>query len=313
MIRLAFVVLLLLGSSFLSSPARAQDASARREAAELANRGYDKFTRGDYDEAIALFEQAEKLSHSPVILSFIAQSHEKLGRLIEAEQDYARVVNEKLDEDAPEDFVKAQRQARRQVPILERRIPRLVMRISGVPADQVEVTLDGEPLDPSQLDTPLRVNPGARRVVLRVEGQEPIERTIRATERQLTDVDLLLATKVVERRVPTYVELEPTWVPPTIAYAVGLSGLTLGITAGALYIARADALRDRCPNRRCAPELEGEKDAIDSIGIASAVGLSIGVAGAAVGTVLLLVGDGDDGAEVEVGAGLGSVSVTGRF
>lgn len=305
---------MLLGIVVVSSPTRAQDESARAEAAELANRGYAKFTRGDYDEAIALFEQAEKLSHSPVILSFIAQSHEKLGRLIEAQRQYARVVNEKLDEDAPEDFVKAQRQARRQVPILERRIPRVVMRISGVPQQQVTVTLDGELLDASELGKALRVNPGARRVVLEVLGQEPIERTIRATERQLTDVDLLLATRVVERDVPTYVEPEPRWVPPVVAFSIGLSGLTLGVTAGALYLARSESLRERCPDRRCAPELEGEKNAIDSIGVVSAVGLSIGAVGAAVGTVMVLVDDGDEGeGGVEVAAGLGSIVVTGRF
>lgn len=304
---------MLVGIVVVSSPTRAQDESARREAAELANRGYEKFTRGDYDEAIALFEQAEKLSHSPVILSFIAQSHEKLGRLIEAQQEYARVVNETLEEDAPEDFIKAQRQARRQVPILERRIPRLVMRISGVPPEQVRVTLDGEVLAAGELGKVLRVNPGSRRVVLEVVGQEPIERTIRATERQLTDVDLLLATRVVEQAIPAYVEPAPTWVPPAIAYGVGLAGLTLGITAGALYLARSDALRDRCPNDRCAPELQGEKNAIDSIGIASAVGLSIGAVGAAVGTVLVLVDYGDDDGSVEVEAGPGSIAVTGRF
>ena len=107
---------------------------------------------------------------------------------------------------------------------------------------------------------------------------------------------------------------EPRWVPPVVAFSIGLSGLTLGVTAGALYLARSESLRERCPDRRCAPELEGEKNAIDSIGVVSAVGLSIGAVGAAVGTVMVLVDDGDEGeGGVEVAAGLGSIVVTGRF
>jgi len=313
-IRFALAAALFLSLALVAPTVRAQHEFAQREAAELANRGYEKFKRGDYDEAIALFEQAETLSHSPVILSFVAQSYEKLGRLIQAQRQYARVANEALDDDAPEDFVKAQRQARRLVPILERRIPRIVLRISGVPLERVEVILDGRALSSGLLGKPLRVNPGARRLVLKVAGEEPVERTITATERQLTDVELLLADRVVEKMVPTPVQAEPSWVPPVIAYGAGLAGLTLGITAGVLYLDRSAALHDRCPDDRCAPELSGEKDAIDAIGVVSLVGFGVGLAGAAVGTVLVVM-DRDDatGPEAQLVLRPGHLSLEGRF
>lgn len=321
--RFALVATLAASLALISATGQAQDESARREARDLANRGYEKFKRGEYDEAIALLQQAEDISHSPVILSFIAQSYEKLGRLIEAQRQYAAVVNEALADDAPEDFVKAQRQARRQVLILARRIPRIVLRISGVPPEAVKVSLDGRPVAADRLGKPIRVNPGSRRLVLDVEGQERVERTITATERQVTDVDLVLATRVVERQVPgPAVRVAPAsddgWIGPVVGYGVGLAGLTLGLTAGAIYLDRRSSLRERCPDNRCAPELEGERDTLSALGVASVVGLGLGVAGAAVGTVLLIVDDGDATpgdarATVALGAGPSGLWLQGAF
>ena len=65
------------------APTAAAQTDPIEEAKALADKGYASFKNGDYDEAIALFQQAEALSHSPVILSFIAQSYEALGKLIE--------------------------------------------------------------------------------------------------------------------------------------------------------------------------------------------------------------------------------------
>src|SRR5262245_45487621 len=90
-----------LGSAERSVPPGPAGDPRLEEARALADRGYELFIQGDYVEAIALFEQAEKLSHSPVILSFIAQSYEALGKLIEARDHYAQIVAEDLGDNAP--------------------------------------------------------------------------------------------------------------------------------------------------------------------------------------------------------------------
>jgi hypothetical protein len=296
-----------------STSASAQEDVERQEARELANRAYERFTSGDYAESIGLFQQAEMLSHSPVILSFIAQAYDKLGNLIEARTYYARIVNERLAPDAPEDFRKAQRTARREVPLLQRRIPRLQLRISGVAADEFDVSLDGTKLTLADLGGPIEVNPGTRRLVLRIEGTPPIERSVTATERQVTDVDLVLATREVGAEPPPPPPPDYGWVGPVIGYGVGLAGLTLGLTAGGLYLSRSSNLRDRCPANRCSPELIGEKETLDSLGIASVVGFGFAAAGVAVGTTLLLVGEGESDGDVVVMLHPSGVAVSGRF
>ncbi len=259
------------------------------EARELATRGYEKFKEGSYDEAIALFQQADALQHSVVIVSYMAQAYEQLGKLIEAQQAYARIVDEVLPDDASEDRVTAQKRARAHIPILARRIPRVKLTISGVSLDDVEVTLDGRPVSQVDLARPLMVNPGERVLLLRAPGYQPIERVVTATERQLSDVELMLATREVV--VPK--ESDRDWVGPVTAFAAGGAGLVLGIATGILYLERAADLRDRCPADRCAPELEGEKDTIDAIGIASLVGFGVALVGGGIGTGLWLAGRDD--------------------
>jgi len=161
------------------------------EARALADKGYASFQSGDYEEAIALFQQAEALSHSPVILSFIAQSYEALGKLIEAEQQYTQIVAEELAPDAPEDFVTAQQRARRLVPLLRRRLPRVQVRIDGVPLQSVAVELDGRKLTNDGLTRPIVVSPGERIVLVNAAGREPVTRRVTAAERQVSIVDVM--------------------------------------------------------------------------------------------------------------------------
>jgi hypothetical protein len=272
----------------------AAESDPKDEAKDLADRAYTKFREGAYDEAIALFQQAEALSHSPVILSFVAQAYENLGKLIEAQQQYTQIVDEQLPEDAKPDHLNAQKRARRQVPILERSIPRLRLRISGLDPGSAEVSLDGRRLSAAELARPIAVNPGERQVVVAAQGYAPIERFVTASERQLSEVELVLATREVTAQHTTASGDDMRWVPTTIAYGVGVSGLLLAIVAGGVYFDRASELESLCPSGRCAPELESNKDTIETVGVAALVGLGIAALGAGVGTTLYLLEQGDD-------------------
>ena len=273
--------------------AQQPDEERKLEAKDLANRGYAKFREGAFDEAIALFDQADQLSHSAVIVSFMAQAHEQLGRLIEAKQQYERIDGEVLPDDASDDLVAAQKRARRQVPILARRIPRVRLSISGVSLDVVEVTLDGRLLLKSDLDRALSVNPGDRVLRVQAHGYEPIERRVAAVERQVSNVELVLQTRMIDNGAATATPplVDNAWVPPAIAFGVGGAGLLLGLVTTVLYFDRAGSLQDRCPDDRCAPELEGEKDAVQTIGVMALVGYGIAIVGAAVGTGFVLSHD----------------------
>jgi hypothetical protein len=293
-------------------PAGAQ-SDPKDEAKDLADRAYTKFREGAYDEAIALFQQAEALSHSPVILSFVAQAYENLGKLIEAQQQYTQIVDEQLPEDAKPDHLNAQKRARRQVPILQRRIPRLRLRISGLDPGSAVVSLDGRKLSAAELARPIAVNPGERQVVVEAQGYAPIERFVTASERQLSEVELVLATREVVTQHTSASGDDTRWVPTTIAYGVGVSGLLLAIVAGGVYFDRASDLESRCPSGRCAPELESNKETIETVGVAALVGLGIAALGAGVGTTLYLLEQGDPQAKIGIRASADGAFLVGSF
>ena len=298
----------------LSSSAWADGSEqARRQAGELANQGFALFTDGDYAEAIILFQQAEALIHSPVILSYVAQSYEALGRLVEAQQTYARIVNEPMGDADPDDFRKAQALARRQAPLLQRRVPRLLLQVSGMSLDDVEVRLDGTLLDRAKLDKALPVNPGERTLVLKPKGHAPLERRFSASERQISQVEVVFADSPVG-------QAGGDWVAPAIAFGVGFAGLTLGAVSTALYFGGKGSLDDGCSGSGCPPGQSVESDTVDALGIVALVGWGTALAGIGVGTTLVIVGgddesDAGDGAQAALRAtfGPGSLWLLGSF
>jgi tetratricopeptide (TPR) repeat protein len=285
---------LLVAALALASPlrVRAQDEPAPQpaplgEAKALANRGFELFQQGDYEESIGLFVQAEQLSHSPVILSYIAQAYEALGKLLEAQETYNRIVAEELAADAAEDFVKAQQRARRQLPQLERRIPHLRLRISGIDGTHAQVELDGKPVPSAQLGEPIPVNPGHRTVVLRAPALPAVVRGFTASERQISEIDIVVARGPAAPQVEEHTGIGLA--PAVVAFSVGFAGLTLGAVTGALHLDRAAALEDRCPDNRCPPEYEPERDTISTLGVVSLVGFGIAAFGTGVGVVCIIV------------------------
>src|SRR5437763_5070375 len=103
----AFAVLLVV------SPAAAQNAKGPEAARALAEAGREKFEQGEYAQAIAEFEHAEAVFHAPPHLLFIARARVKLGKLLQAREDYRRIVAEPLPRGAPPAFDKAKEDAKK--------------------------------------------------------------------------------------------------------------------------------------------------------------------------------------------------------
>lgn len=156
-------------------PAAAQPASAetaKRLARELADKGYEHYEAGEYAQAVVYFRQAEAKFHAPSILLMQANSHEKLGQLVEALPLYEAIVAEPLAEDAPQEFRDAQAEAKATVERVRVRIATLKIVLKGMTADRVRVTIDGVEIPQEKVLEPIPQNPGTHKVEATIGGDE---------------------------------------------------------------------------------------------------------------------------------------------
>ena len=304
-------------------------ANKVEEARAIADRGYELYKQADYSAAADLFQQAEQISHSPAIVGFLGECYEKLGRLIEAATFYQQLADETLPEKpaAPEAVRKAINDAKAKLPLVRQRIPKLTIQVSGVPAAQVTVALDRRVINTADLGAPIPVDPGKHAIVITAAGHEPVTRVFEALERQGTAFTEAFTEITKEVPVPGPVRRAPAPSPanvvgPAVSYGVGITGVALGVVSGILYLNRASALKDSCPDGRCIGELEGEKKAASALGTTATVSFAVGAAGLVAGTLWLLLAPApqEEGDAVQAAAiapqlrvGLGALELRGRF
>src|SRR5688572_14126544 len=143
-------VLFFLGVAASAPAALAETDSERAGARAAANSGADAFDAGKYQDALAMFQRAETLVHSPVHLSYIAQCQVKLGQLVEARETYLKLKRETVPAGAHPTVKRAVDEAPANLASLEPRVPSLAIKLDGVqPGESVEVSVDGAKIAPA--------------------------------------------------------------------------------------------------------------------------------------------------------------------
>lgn len=164
-----------------AAPPRAPaPADPRDDARALAERGVALYESGDYVAAALAFSMAYQRFHAPTVLLWLARSRERLGQLREAYEVYSDIVREEIKPYEPAPYHEAQQRAAEELAALVKRMPSVQIRVTGAPAEDVWVMIDGQiaaapgdrvPLDPGRheitADAPGR--PALRREVV-LEG-----------------------------------------------------------------------------------------------------------------------------------------------
>ncbi|XYI00431.1 tetratricopeptide repeat protein [Sorangium sp. So ce1128] len=218
-------------ATVIAQPARSTE-QAKAAARALADKGWEFFNAGRYEEALAAFRDAEAQVHAPPFLVFAARSCERLGRLLEARSLYQRVIDEPLAASAPQAFQQAQADARVELAALAPRIPTLEVAVTGAEPGAVELTLDGERVAPA---APVERDPGEHTVVATVRGQTPVTKTIRVSEGRRERVTLDLAPAPAAAAVTAPPSGHATRAAGSDVKTVALIGG--GVAAGALTLA----------------------------------------------------------------------------
>lgn len=294
-------------------------------AKEWANKAHERFEAGDYQGALDAMMEAQKHARPPTFVRFLAQVHEKLGKLLEAQRLYREVAETPLQPGAPAPFKKAQAEAKKDLASITKRIPRLVLTVTG--ADQVNrsVYIDGKAHSSDDLARGVPLDPGKRSLVVEAAGRDRVTRDVvleeGATEKVNIDVPpprspqpttaLSVSpppTTTARAGLPgstsplgpsAHSSAAPSPPPPMwlsvgkfAALGLGVAGLTVGAVTAGLVLGEVETLR----SGPCSPDLErcneSDKEGVEEVRTLANVSTAGFVAGgvlAAAGIILLVL------------------------
>jgi len=321
----AWLVAVALASASRVALADEPSPQDRTTARALAAEGYAALQTSDYTLAADRFKRANSLVHAPTLLVDLGRSYVGLGRLVEAHEAFQEVQREGVASDAPPSWQQALVAARTEDAALEPRLAWLTIRVKG--ADTPHVKLDNQELSQASVGARRAVDPGRRSVVAEAAGFFPTESAIDLGEGESGEINLVL-------------ERDPHYVPPTtprpgervlvvqkdtsrqrtlayVAYGVGGAGLMLsGASTVAMLFARGD-LEAECNGNHCPPSAADDRSRYRTYGTLAAVGFGVALAGAGVGTYLILSDKPESEKskpyQVTAQLWLGSVRISGRF
>lgn len=296
--------LLLQTSRAWAEPSDADRATARALAAE----GHNALQKKDYEKAEDRFRRADALVHAPTLVVDHARALVGLNRFAEAYRRYELVIREGVVPSAPWPWKRAFQDAEREIEQVKPRLSWLTVRVTG--PNEVEVTVDGMRVPPSELGAPRAVDPGERVVHAIAPGFESKEGTLDLKAGESAELELELSPETVEVVAAPKEAPPPTPLPapepePTrdltltyVAFGVGGAALATGIVTGILALGTRSDILSSCPDLKCSPRTSDQKRRLEddakryrTLGTISGIGFGLGVAGAAAGVALLLTGD----------------------
>jgi hypothetical protein len=320
----------------------------RAGARSAATSGADAFDAGKYQDALAMFQRAESLVHSPVHLSYIAQCQVKLGQLVEASETYLKLKRESLPPGAPPAVKRAIEQAPANLASLEPRVPHLAIKLEGAKSGEtVDVTLDGAAIAAGLVGIPMPANPGEHVVHATAPGKDSGDVRVTLAEGQNQDVVVrlnatgvapLTAVPVAAAAVPPTDSTAPPAadqgssrsglrIPAYVSLGVGVVGLGLGTYFAIDSSNAADDADKLCGGSRSTcvvqpgatrEDVEEKNDHAGQSKTFAIVGFAVGGAGLAAGVTMLVLSMGHHSEaaserRIVPYAGWNQVGVVGRF
>ncbi|HET9954521.1 MAG TPA: hypothetical protein VFQ61_08450 [Polyangiaceae bacterium] len=302
----------------------------RATARVLAAEGNEALTRKDFVTAEDRFRRADTLVHAPSLVLDHARALVGLGRFAEAYRRYSLVLQERLPEGAPAAWKRAVKEAEQEIQSVRPRVGWLTLRISGAP--DPHVWLDGRELSEDDLRSTIPVDPGRRSVSVRAPGFKSSEGEITVREGAESELAVTLnplPTEAPPPPEPRVVVAPPAPAPPAknkvLAYTslgIGAAGLVAGTVTGVLFLGVLSDIKSECPDLHCeyggadrVAHHEQQERRYKLLGTLSGASFIVGIAGATVGTVLLVSSGSHKTEKASVSAyvGAGALGLAGRF
>jgi tetratricopeptide (TPR) repeat protein len=138
-------------------------------ARELFLRGQGKWAAEDYRAAVPLLTASNEQSERAGTLMLLAESQEKLGRLLSAHENFLRAAQVARDEHDPDLAYRASAREAALAP----RIPQLEIRFAQPPPTGTLVMLNGVELEHQWFNRAMPLDAGKYRLDVRAPGNEP--------------------------------------------------------------------------------------------------------------------------------------------
>lgn len=300
-----------LTSPALAQPTQAEIEAGKKAAAEAANKAFDAFKDGKYEDAIAGFQKADKAFHASKFILYIARAQAKLGRLGAAKSTYESLVKEQLATYAPPEFFAAQADAKKELADLLPRIPTLTIQAKpGITG----VTLDGQP---AALGQPIPLDPGEHTIAATAPDHRSLSKKVALQERDAKTETLeppavapppvvtATATAAPTATLTTTASPSATGAPsaapagtgsflssmPTVTkvtYGVGAAGLIVGAVFGGLTLSTKGDY-DSLKTTGNAADINAAASQGRTFAIVTDVGFLAAIAGVAAGTIVWIV------------------------
>src|SRR5450755_3484906 len=192
----------------LMSNAQAEEDSAAETAAArtLAVDGLKLAQAGKCDEAIPKLDRAEKLHHSAIVLSRLGECEVSQGKLVEGTEMLRKVLREALPPNPSPALSKAYEHAQNTLDSAKPEIAGLTISVSAPQGTELHLTVDGQAVASTLLDSELPADP----------GDHVVEATATGFLKAASRVTLTTADK---KTVTLKLEVDPNAPVPAVASA----------------------------------------------------------------------------------------------
>jgi hypothetical protein len=308
--------------AFIASSARRADADDP-VADALYREGRLAAQAKNWDLACSKFRQSQEREPAPGTALNLGDCEENRGHWVAAADHFREAVRYFKPGDGRVEY------SEHRLAALEKKIPRLFLRLHASAASGVTVQLDGASLDAESLRTPKRVDPGDHTVVVRAPGRTEQRSIMRLAPAESREVDLTVGSPLSEEPadaapgptvptvrteadapVPAAPAHAPNRIPAYAAFGFAGAAFTLGAVSGVIALTAGSTVREQCSNHLCATQ-EGVDAAARAGKWAAVSTVSFIAAGASAGLGAYLLAKAH--VAPSVGQGYGGVLVRGAF
>jgi hypothetical protein len=173
--------------AFAQQPPSAIDLAQARQ---LLNQGLKLRDGGDVAGALEKFKAARALAETPITSTELGRAYMALGKLVEAREAFLSVARLPRRPEETDRSTAARGESAQLAEQVRARIPSLVVKVTGIPADSVTVAIDGESVPAEARAEPRLLDPGAHDVLARSTDGRTAEMKVNLKEGEARDAEL---------------------------------------------------------------------------------------------------------------------------